>query len=537
MKKQINKVEAKKFSDQELAIRTAFQNEINQITSIKQHHIKIVQHFKDPFVMDSNGQMVKASVIYDRYSKSNKIMQDAHSQGNTPYGYAPNATYFNQLNNNLVNNFFLGYAEYAILLQNPMLNKICTVIANEITSKWLTFVYINDVDDKNDAKLKKLEKAFEKFKIKEIINRACFIMFGMGGCQVYPKIDGDEEEIDGKPELENPFVMSNAKFDKGDLKYFKLIEPQYYVPIRWIADDPLNEWFYVPEYYTVLGKVMHQSRMIKFINNELPMLLRPAYMFNGIPLIQQCAPYVQGWESIRCEIITTVSRLNLFKIGTNIEAGIDDYTASQMTASASLPNRLRGIVATLKNGNLLTYDKLTEEIDTVNLTLTGLSDISLLNAEYITSISGIPTTKLFGTPPKGMNSTGEHDLNNWYDTVRNYQANITEHVTTMMHYIMINEFGDIDENITFKWNNLEKANELEEAEIRLKNSQEATAYVNAGVIPPVQVAKKLSNDEDSGWNMLEINEADYERANQVEQTNTDKSKLGNTEQPKNIKKN
>lgn len=521
----------KQLTNEQLLKKEFLINEINNAT-INKEKIDITQHFKDPIVLAEDGKnWVKASEIFDKYNCKTDMMNDAYPQSINPYGSAPGTMYFNQLNNTLVNNFFLGYAEYAILLQNPMLNKICTILANEITSKWIEFVYVDsDEQNKNNDKLKELEKEFEKFRIKELFYRCAFLMFGYGGCMLYPKLKGDEELIGGTPERENPFILDEAKFNKGDLEYFKIIEPQYYTPIRWVADDPLNEYFYVPEYYTVLGKVVHSSRMMKFINNELPDLLKPSYMFNGLPITQLCAPYVQGWESCRNDTITTVSRLNLFKFGANMESNIDDFVQSQMTASASLPNRIRGIVATLKNGNILTYDKENEEIDTINLNLGGLSDINYQQLEYISAISGIVATKLLGTPPRGMNSTGEHDMNNFYDIIRNYQQNNLEtHLTTAMHYIMINKWGQIDENITFRWNNLEEANKLEESEIRLKTAQEASLYVNSGAVMPLQVAKKLANEEDSGWDMLEINEKDYERAQEVEHTSTNKNKLGETE--------
>ena len=268
------------------------------------------------------------------------------------------------------------------------------------------------------------------------------------------------------------------------------------------------------------------SRLIKFINNELPNLLKPTYMFNGIPIIQLLAPYVQGFETVRTNIITTTSRLNLFTLGTNIEATIDDNINNQLINAASLPNRIRLMNATVQNGNTVAYDKESEEFNTINLSLSGLHEISEQNADHISAISKIPPSKLFGKPLKGMRSNGDYELTNYYDTIRSYRENMcSAHITTLMHIAMLNIWGEIDENITFRWNNLEAANELEESQIRLNKAGEAATYIDKGVIKPIQVAEKLANDENSGWDSLEIKESDYANAIQVENTNIEKDPL------------
>lgn len=473
-----------KFSDE---ILTELKFGYNKIT-------KIADHFQDSYVMDAHGQSVKASTILKKY------MPDSINA-------VPNvsAGYLGQVNNLLINNTFMGWAELSLILQNPILNSVCSVKADEVTGKWIDFISTSETEDK-EPKIKQLVEEFDRLNVKQIVNRAMYLSYGMGGCLLYPKITGDENE----KERENPLVIADNLKIKDNLEYLQVIEPLYYVAINYVTDNPFSQWFYKPEKYVVLGMTIHESRICKFLVNEAPNLLKPTYLFNGIPLAQQMIPFVMNFETIRTEIVKIVKRFNTSVLKTNLLSILSD-SSNAFTNGSKLANRIRGFIASASNTGVLALDKDSEEFVQIQINLSGLDKLQAQAAEFICLVARMPATKLFGTPAEGFNATGEHDLKNYYDSIRTDQEKIASpHITKLMHLAMLNIWGKIDKDINFVWNNLEEANELQESQIRLNLANEIAAYVDRDIITPQQAAERIANDENSGWDGLEILEADFE---------------------------
>ena len=59
-----------------------------------------------------------------------------------------------------------------------------------------------------------------------------------------------------------------------------------------------------------------------------------------------------------------------------------------------------------------------ESYEKKSSSIAGLPELWDRMAENICAVSGIPKTKLFGSSPAGLNSTGKSDLQQWYDVVR-----------------------------------------------------------------------------------------------------------------------
>ena len=117
----------------------------------EQNKINVKDHFKSPFVMDSDHKMIRANEIQKQYN-----INDALSNNYS----AINQGYLNQINNLLIDNFFMGYAELSMLVQNPLLNSICSMWSEEIIRPWITFV--SKGGKGKEDKIKELEKVTVK---------------------------------------------------------------------------------------------------------------------------------------------------------------------------------------------------------------------------------------------------------------------------------------------------------------------------------------------------------------------------------------
>ena len=101
----------------------------------------------------------------------------------------------------------------------------------------------------------------------------------------------------------------------------------------------------------------------------------------------------------------------------------------------------------------------------------------------------MPLTLLFGVSPGGF-GTGEAEGDNWDDTVKSYQ---TDFIEPLLEYVLTilfatPEFNDFPSNWSIKFNALQLADPLQEADIRLKTSQADGLDIQNGVLASDEVA-------------------------------------------------
>jgi phage-related protein (TIGR01555 family) len=476
-------------------------------------------------------KMMKASAIYDSVMRKDERYTfndvDYNPYGNQPMSI-PSNSFFNSLNSLVINNFFIGYGELALISQNPILSNICQIRAHEIVSKWIRIVSNGDKDRTKEIKI--LEDWFKKRKIRELFKNALDKAFKFGGCIVYISIKGDDDnshDLDTssslRTERENPLLIDNLQIGKGSINDLVLIEPTWYTAVNWQSMDPLRSDFYKPQKYTLLGRLTHATRLMHFKYKEVPDILKPTYMFNGQPLTQELLPYLMGFEQARNNINKLIGKYNHFVLKTGIEQLLNS-SDNLISAGQNLGTRIAMFNQIATSNNVVAIEKTAEEFENIQINLNGVAEPQNLNMLYLSSLARIPVTKLFQNSLPGMNPTGEFETNSYHDTIRQDQANMADdHMHTVLQLGQLDCFGELMPDITFEWNPLGAANELETAEIKLKGAQEIANLVSAGIVIPLQAAKKLQSDKKSGWDNLEIKESDYPKGFAEEKPMNNKS--------------
>jgi len=416
----------------------------------------------------------------------------------------------------MVDTGFIGYAALAMLLStNGILNAICKTLSTEMLRKWIEFIVVNnedndDINERVNKRIVELEKEFERLDVRATIQKALYHTFAFGGSYIAPAIgknidyiNPDEETL---KELESELIIDDVSIGKGDLQYITAIEPMWVVPIRYDTTNPFNEFFYKPEFFSVMGKTTHYSRLLKFIYNEAPDIFKPTYLFNGVPLIQYCMPYVSDFESIRKAVTFIVQRYNLNVLKTNVEKTI---TSDDPIIRGQLKQRIQIFNATQANAGTIAIDK-DEEFSQINMTLAGLKDLESQAAEFMCIVPKIPATKLLGVSPQGFNSTGEHELTSFYDLCMSLNEEIVRpHLIKIMQMAMLNIWGEIDESISFKFLPMEEMNEKELAEINKINADTYFTLSQSQAIDGEDIREALRNNPNSDFNVLEERERNY----------------------------
>ena len=425
-----------------------------------------------------------------------------------------------KINKTLLNSWFMGYQEYSLLSQNGIIQNIIQTYAQESVREWVEIKSISkDKLKDNSDKIRKINDRFKQLGVREKFRHAMEQTIMFGGCKIYPKLKGDDS-TEGGNELEMPFYKE--KMGKGDLLYLKVIEPSYATPLEFNASDPLKEDYYIPKNYTILTTIVHQSRLCHFVYNEVPTLLKPVYWFNGYPLVQLCLDYIMGFESVRQNVVGVTGRYNINVFKTNMNALLyegatfEDSTYKRLQIAQQLQSNF-SIFAMNNDPNN------PEEWQQFNMSITGLDTLLNQNAELVCAVARIPAIKLFGTSPKGFNSTGENEVRIFYDLIGSMQNSILlPNLQHVFELVQIDVFGEIDPDLIIEFKPLWSESSTEKADIQVKKSQVNMAYFGGGILTAEEVRQSLNSDPDSGFSDLAEN---FEEVDEDEDEDEDEEKV------------
>lgn len=395
---------------------------------------------------------------------------------------------------------FMGYPALAMLTQSSDYRSVPETTATEMTREWGKFTTAtagSDSDEKAKARQEKidaLEDQFKKMNIRGLIQRAIEVEMSMGRVQIY--IDLGEDARD-----DLPFVMSPLGVKKGSLRGFTLIEPMWSTPSAYNANDPTSPDFYVPEKWFVLGKDTHADRLITIIMRPVPQILKPAYNFGGISMLQLMVPYVQRYQRTADSVAELVRAFSLTILSTDMSAILGGNADPNILMRASLFNQYRD------NTGLMLLDKEAEEISQINTPLTGLADILTKSQEQMAGPSHTPLVKLLGVTPSGLNANSDGEIRVYYDYIMaQNEAHIRPVIERISSLMQLSLWGEIDESIVWKFNPLYQLDEKEQAEVQKLKADTNAILIDSGQISQEEARESLANDENSGYTNIAVDD-------------------------------
>jgi Protein of unknown function (DUF1073) len=173
-------------------------------------------------------------------------------------------------------------------------------------------------------------------------------------------------------------------------------------------------------------------------------MLKPAYSFGGIPIIQKAKPYVDNYLSMRQNVQDYSKSLSIYALKTNLEALLggnanDPSILARADAFSRFKRAKRVLLADMEN----------EEVSSVSLSVAGIDKLLAHAQEHISSISRIPLVKSTGISPSGLNASSEGEIRVYYDLVHAEQEYLLRvPVQYFVDLVQIVLFGDVDSDIT-----------------------------------------------------------------------------------------
>lgn len=366
---------------------------------------------------------------------------------------------------------FMGYGALQQIAQNGMVRACVQTVADDITREWIQIT-----GSKNSEKVEELQNVQEKrFHLRQVFHEAATLTGYMGGAYIF--IDTGTE----KTEL--PLIISDksAELQQGGHLRFVVVDPVNVSPGDYNASEPLKPDYMRPRWFWVLGQRVHASRMLSLYDNPPPTLLKPAYNFLGIPQAQILWDYVMHWNQCRVYTADLVRKVSLLVFQTSM----DDVFGSPDGVKL-FDIKMKALQRYRDNDAVFVCDKEAESVMNVQTTIAGCTDVVRQSLEMIASINRTPAVKLLGISPSGFNATGESDLRNYYDYIKSKQELRRDAIMTCLNAIELVEFGSIDPELSFDFNELSQEDEASSA---------MTAQSRAGSLATLAQIQAISAEE------------------------------------------
>lgn len=313
--------------------------------------------------------------------------------------------------------------------------------------------------------------------------------------------------------LEEPLDWRNIR-SIDDLRVFdrSVIQPDYGSMFNYSPEDPFRtrgSRLGMPERYFVSSRygsfIVHDSRCLVFQNGILPEnTSNSIYQLWGIP------EYVRIHRAIRDAEVAHGSATKLLDRSIQAVYKMKDLSAELATEEGEtrVLRRLQTIDMARGLLNSITIDSEGEDYDFKTFQFSGVADVIDATCNFLSALTSIPQTILFGRSPAGMNSTGDADLENWYNFLERLQRRM---IKKNLRYLLSVIFqagvstGEVDEvpKIKVTFNPLWSLSESEQADLEAKKAQTqltraqtAQLYIDKQVIDPSEVRKKLADSEE-----------------------------------------
>lgn len=407
---------------------------------------------------------------------------------------------------------FIGYQNCAILRQNPIVDKCCTMPARDAMSSGYKVLC---ADDGKKAKIGELEsfvdRSQEEYQIQDVCIRAEINSKQFGWALIVPTFN---IEVD----MENEFDVESIP--RGSYTGMTVIDP-YWITYDFdqaSLTDPTSKFFYQPTWYSfptgTKYKRIHRSWCIKLINSPVADFLKPTYFFGGVSLAQQIYEAVYAYEKALNEAML----LLLTKRSYVADAEMSNYMANPQEVNAILE-----ATSEIHSNYGIWVKQIGSEVKQMDTSLTGLEEVINACAQRICAIANIRSEKLFNMSIKGLNSSGTFELSDYKQHLKRIQKDDYLPIISRHNILMSkSEKGKVKKMIT-EFNPIDTPDELTKAKIREIDARTASMRLGGKITDIKEERIHLITDPNGGFSTLDPNPPEIsevqEKAFSVEKDN------------------
>lgn len=391
---------------------------------------------------------------------------------------------------------FIGYQYAAILAQHWLINKACTMPGRDAVRNGFEIVSADGQEIAPDA-LKILRQYDKAYKLRWNLEQ--FVRMGriFGVRIALFRVQSQDPEY-----YEKPFNPDGVT--PGSYKGIVQVDPYWVVPQleQHAVANPETMHFYEPTWWVINGKKYHRSHLIIYRHAEPADLLKPAYLYGGVPVPQLIMERVYAAERVANEApqLAQTKRTTVWKtdIDTFIGKGQDAFEA------------LSRWVSFRDNYGVKLGDKEGDEFEQFDTSLADLDSVIMTQYQIVAAAANVPATKLLGTTPKGFNATGEYEESSYHEELESIQEHDLTPMIERHHLLVMRSFVrpkvQVPEriDITVEWRPVDSPTAKELADTNLVKAQTGQALVASGAIASEDERLRIARDPTSGYAGIEL---------------------------------
>lgn len=383
---------------------------------------------------------------------------------------------------------FIGWQACALLAQHWLIDKACSMPARDSTRNGWDAVTV-DGDELDDETAKILKKYDKKYRVKWQAEQLVRMGRIFGIRIAIFKVNSTDPDY-----YKNPFNPDGV--EPGSYKGISQVDPYWCAPQLDAAatSDPGSLHFYEPTFWIIGGQTYHRSHLHIFRTAEPTDILKPMYMYGGIPLSQRIMERVYAAERVANEgpLLAMSKRTTVW---------LTNMSAFKM-AGAEAIEKLQRWVAFRDNHGIKLGDKEADDFKQFETSLADLDAVIMNQYQLVAAEANVPATKLLGTQPKGFNSTGEYEEANYHEELESIQEHDLTPLLERHHLLSMLSEGKDPVETTVSWRPLDAPTAKELAETNLIKAQTDVQLVQSGGIQSSDVLKRVAQDPDSGYFQL-----------------------------------
>lgn len=267
------------------------------------------------------------------------------------------------------------------------------------------------------------------------------------------------------------------------------------VPDMGLVTDMSDPDFNTPEYYTVNnaeGRTVarvHHSRIVRFTGRKLPYLEEIAELYWGESEVEALYKDVVAHDNVSANMAALTFRANINTMEVqNLE---QLFSMGSVEQQRRFWNVMQAQSVMMSNFGYQLVNK-GDQMKNTQYTFTGLQEVYESMCLNLCGASHYPMTKLFGRSPAGMNSTGESDLQNYYDYVNSQrESKLRPALERLLPIMAMSAWGAIPDNLQIDFPPLWTPTAKEVAEIAKGKAEAIVSTYQAGLLNVDTAQKEL----------------------------------------------
>jgi hypothetical protein len=395
------------------------------------------------------------------------------------------------------NQGFIGAQLCGILAQNWLINKACTMPGRDAVRNGYNIVSI-DGDDLEPEAAKLLKRFDRRYglnrQLREFVRKGR--IFGIRIAMF--KVESTDPKY-----YEKPFNLDGVA--PNSYKGIVQVDPYWTAPMldEAAAARPDTLHFYEPTFWIIDGKKVHRTHLVIYRHAEPVDILKPEYIYGGIPVPQMIMERVYAAERTANEApqLAQTKRTNVWL--TNMEA----FMANAEQAAS----RLKDWAFYRDNYGVKIGDKEGDALEQFDTSLADLDAVIMTQYQLVAAASNVPATKLMGTQPKGFNSTGEYEEASYHEELESIQQNdltplAERHHMLVMKSVVVPKLKCDFVETTVSWNPLDTPTAKELAETNYQKAQTGQMLIESGAIMAEEERRRVATDRDSGYHEIGLDD-------------------------------